>query len=76
MGMGKGATGIRKEVVEEESSTPLPWRHATALARARGARRKKNCGMGRREDEDKIGQRKKKKDASEERMTQMLIAVG
>lgn len=32
MGMGKGATGIRKEVVEEESSTPVPWCHATTLA--------------------------------------------
>lgn len=48
MGMGKGARGIRKEVVEEESSTPLPWRHATTMARAqREAKGKRQNGQAR-----------------------------
>lgn len=42
MGMGKGnKTGIRKEVAEKESSTPLPWRHATTLAQAKSEGKQK-----------------------------------
>lgn len=43
----KGATGIRKEVVEEQSSILLLWRHASTLARAqRRERQKLENGQG------------------------------
>lgn len=79
MGMGKGATGIRKEVAEKQSSILPPWRHATTLARAQREEEQKK------KMEERAGARKIKigpgafggeKDASGERMTQMSIADG
>lgn len=69
--MGKGATGIRKEVAEKERSTPLPWRHATTLATRGETKTSEN-----RDDKTETDTFRSENDASEERMTQMSIAEG